>query len=127
MTMATAIASRMTVRALKRRDDFASAGVSGALMLMSGVSVDKLAPSEPGAPGLVSSALLETRDQAVIADSADARPSQKPDQNEDGVCSQLEVQPVAGQRSGHRRNEEDEADLREQGKVGAQPRNVVHR
>ena len=46
MTIATA--ARITVRALKRRDGLCAAGVSGALVLMSGVSVDKLAPSEPG-------------------------------------------------------------------------------
>ena len=44
-------AAMITVRVLKRPDGFTSTGASGALVLISGVSVDKLAPSENRAAG----------------------------------------------------------------------------
>ena len=68
----------------------------------------------------------ELRDQSCDPQAARSEPDQHSNDEEDGKRSQSLIDPVAAKHSHERGDQQEEGDLREQGKVGAQPAQIVH-
>src|SRR5438046_10250602 len=61
----------------------------------------------------------EPRDHPVGVEAAAPGASKEPDEDEDGVGPELVIDPVPGKGACQSRDQENEADLREEGEVGS--------